>query len=219
MNMSVTHTVVTAPADFTTTPYTPRTEELRTEYVGATLKVSFESVQIMSDVWETAQFALVWDAENQKPKKITWITKADVDATPEVKEAFSAYHADIEFKKRIARLEADALVPVRGDQVKIVRGRKNFGLVGEVTAITTFPDRYSYGRYDITKVAVPIDDTYEEIALRNGKGTWKKYTNVVWVNIDYAERVVPRTIDYVGVAQDVQDWVKYEFKDILKGGA
>jgi len=217
--MSVTHTVVTAPADFTTTPYTPRTEELRTEYVGATLKVSFESVQIMSDVWETAQFALVWDAENQKPLKITWITKADVDATPDVKEAFRAYHADLEFKKRIARLEADSLVPVRGDQVKIVRGRKNFGLVGEVTAITTFPDRYSYGRTNVTKVAVPIDDTHEEIALRNGEGTWKKYTNVVWVNIDYAERVVPRTIDYVGVAQDVQDWVKYEFKDILKGGA
>ena len=217
--MSVTHTVVTAPADFTTTPYTPRTEELRTEYVGATLKVSFESVQIMSDVWETAQFALVWDAENQKPLKITWITKADVDATPEVKEAFRAYHADLEFKKRIARLEADSLVPVRGDQVKIVRGRKNFGLVGEVTAITTFPDRYSYGRTNVTKVAVPIDDTHEEIALRNGKGTWKKYTNVVWVNIDYAERVVPRTIDYVGIAQDVQDWVLYEFKDILKGGA
>jgi hypothetical protein len=217
--MSVTHTVVTAPADFTTTPYTPRTEELRTEYVGATLKVSFESVQIMSDVWETAQFALVWDAENQKPLKITWITKADVDATPEVKEAFRAYHADLEFKKRIARLEADSLVPVRGDQVKIVRGRKNFGLVGEVTAITTFPDRYSYGRTNVTKVAVPIDDTHEEIALRNGEGTWKKYTNVVWVNIDYAERVVPRTIDYVGIAQDVQDWVLYEFKDILKGGA
>lgn len=217
--MSVTHTVVTAPADFTTTPYTPRKEEIRTEYVGVTLDVSFETVQIMSDVWETQKFALVWDAVEQKPTKIGWITDGTIDATDEVKAAFRAYHVDREFQKRVAKYEADALVPVRGDQVKIVRGRKNPGLVGEVTAITTFPDRYSYGRTDITKVAVPIDDTHEEIALRNGQGTWKKYTNVVWVNLDYVVRTTPRTIDYVGIAADVDSWVDYEFKKILKGGA
>ena len=216
--MSVTHTVVTAPADFTTTPYTPRKEEIRTEYVGVTLDVSFETVQIMSDVWETQKFALVWDAVAQKPTKIGWITDGTIDATPEVKAAFRAYHVDREFQKRVAKYEADALVPVRGDQVKIIRGRKNPGLVGEVTAITTFPDRYSYGRRDITKVAVPIDETHEEIALRNG-GTWKKYTNVVWVNLEYVERTTPRAIDYVGIAADVDSWVDYEYKKILKGGA
>ena len=213
--MSITHSVVVTPADFSTTPYTPQVQEDRTEYVGATLEVGSESVQVMSDIWETARYALVWDTDTQKPKKIVWITHGVVDATPEVKEAFRAYHTDLEFKKRISRLEADALVPVRGDHVKIIRGRKNFGLEGEVTAITTFPDRYSYGRTNITKVAIPIDDTHEEIALRNG-GTWKKYTNVVWVNLEYVVRTTPRTIDYVGVAAQVEEWVGYEFKRILK---
>lgn len=212
--MSITHSVVVAPADFSTTPYTPRVEEVRTEYVGATLEVGSESVQVMSDIWETARYALVWDAVAQKPSKISWITSGNVDATPEVKAAFRAYHVEREFKKRIAELEADALVPVRGDRVKIIRGRKNPGLVGEITAITTFPDRFSYGRTNITKVAIPVDDTHEEIALRSG-GTWKKYTNVVWVNLGYVERTTPRAIDYVGVAAQVDEWVDYEYKRVL----
>lgn len=216
--MSVTHSVVVSPADYTTTPWTREVRADITEYVGVTLDVSFETVQVMSDIWETQKFALVWDAVAQKPTKIGWITDGTIDATDEVKAAFRAYHVDREFQKRVAKYEADALVPVRGDHVKIIRGRKNPGLEGEVTAITTFPDRYSYGRTDITKVAVPIDDTHEEIALRNG-GTWKKYTNVVWVNLDYVVRTTPRTIDYVGIAADVDSWVDYEYKKILKGGA
>jgi hypothetical protein len=212
--MSITHSVVVTPADFSTTPYTPEVREDRTEYVGATLEVGSESVQVMSDIWETARYALVWDAVAQKPSKISWITSGNVDATPEVKAAFRAYHVEREFKKRIAKLEADALVPVRGDQVKIIRGRKSYGLVGEITAITTFPDRFNYGRTNVTKVAIPVDDTHEEIALRSG-GTWKKYTNVVWVNLDYVERTTPRAIDYVGVAAQVDEWVDYEYKRVL----
>lgn len=212
--MSVTHSVVVSPADYTTTPWTREVRADITEYVGATLQVGYETVQIMSDVWESAQYALVWDEVNQKPTKILWVTHADVDATPEVKAAFRTFHIDREFKNRINRLQEDALVPVRGDRVKITRGRKNPGLEGEVTAITTFPDRYSYGRSNITKVAIPIDDTHEVIALRNG-GSWKKFTNVVWVNIEYVERTVPRPIDYVGVARDVEEWANYEYRKVL----
>jgi hypothetical protein len=216
--MPITHSVVVTPTDYTTTPWTSEVREDRTEYVGATLEVGHESVQIMSDVWETQQYGLVWDDIEKKPKKIGWIDSGTVDATPEVKAAFRAYHVDREFNARIHRLEDLSLVPERGDHVKIVRGRKYSGLEGEVIAIKTFPDRYSYGRSNITRVAIPTDDTHEEIALRSG-GTWKKYTNLVWVNIEYVVRTTPRPIDYVSVAAQVGGWVDYEYKNILKSGA
>jgi len=213
--MSVTHKVVVSPADYTTVPYTPSVEETRTEYVGATLEVGSESVQIMSDVWETARYALVWDAEAQKPKKIVWVDHAVADATPEIKETFRAYHIELEFKKRINQLEAEALVPVRGDKVKVVRGRKNLGLEGEATALTTFANRYTYSRTNVTKVAIPLDDVHEEIRMRNGN-TWKKYTNVVWIDIGNVDRVVPRPIDYAEVAKAATDYVEYQYRRILK---
>lgn len=212
--MSVTHSVVVTPADYTTTPWTPEVREDRTEYVGATLEVGSESVQVMSDIWETARYALVWDDEAKKATKLYWINSADRDATPEVIAAYKNSLVEAEYKKRITTLEQSALIPERGDQVKVVRGRKSLGLEGPVTALTTFRDKFSYSNRNITKVAIPIDDTYEEIQLKRG-GTWKKYTNLAWIDINYVVRTTPRPIDYVQIAKDAEEYVSYHYKRVL----
>jgi hypothetical protein len=79
-------------------------------YEGAVLKLGQESVRIMSDVWGTLYYALVWEAD--EPRKVTlevvdhqlgafqdpiirafenWEHTAEVDATDEVKAAYQAW--------------------------------------------------------------------------------------------------------------------------------
>lgn len=212
--MAITHSVLVSHADYSVTPYVPAVYEERTEYEGFVLKVFTESVQVMSDVWDTSRSALVWDDANKKPKTIQWIISGKADASPEVIETYKNYLIDIEFNKRIGNLERARFSPDKGDNVKIVRGRKSFGHEGPVVAIISTPDRYSYSGRNITKVAIPLDDAHEVVQLKNG-GTWKKHTNVVWVNLDYVVRTEPRPIDYNAIAEAAKDYVEYQNKDVF----
>lgn len=124
--------------------YTPAGET----HQGCVLKKGWQTVQVMSDIWEEAPFALVWDGE--KPRELRtdyrrggefglvdlewsghYSGEAEVDATPETLAAYAAYEKareDAEFEKRRAaaqeRAEQEAREPKAGRWVKVVRGRK-----------------------------------------------------------------------------------------------
>lgn len=214
--MSVLHSVVTVPSSWTETAYTPAVSEERTEYVGATLDVGSETVQVMSDVWETARYALVWDATTQKPKKIQWIISGAEDATPEVVQAYIDYLTDVEFKGLVYEAESKAKVPEVGDTVKVIRGRKNFGFEGVLTHIISRPDQFSYRGGNVTLGAIPLDDEHEVIQTKSGS-SWKKYKNVAWIKTEYLERTEARVINYVELAERARDTVLREKRNILKG--
>lgn len=161
-------------------------------YTGAVLRVYGDSVRIMSDVWESYTHALVWDAATKSPKTlILWgsndpckeimvKTKATVDATPEVIEAYRQYLIE----KSVASLrETDmerANTPSTGKTIKVVSGRKEKGVVGKVVYITKMPYRAGYQSYMMDKLCVALND--EKIVVRGKYGkTFDRYVNTVWV--------------------------------------
>jgi hypothetical protein len=131
-----------------------------TEHVGAVLSEGHESCQIMSDVWGDRYFALVWDFEENAPRKVTlqivdwqlgsascpvrrewdrWHHSATVDATDEVRALYAAWQdaqaeADTlrRFKANLAEAEAEANEVRKGSRVEVFKGRKvPKGTVGE----------------------------------------------------------------------------------------
>lgn len=106
------------------------------EYAGAVLKTGSETIRIMSDVWATGYYALVWTGTgvakvstgNSEFGSDTTVT---VDATPEVVAAAN----DWLLAKKVAELKAAhaasvsrtaalATVVAKGKEVTVVKGRK-----------------------------------------------------------------------------------------------
>jgi hypothetical protein len=122
------------------------------EYQGLVLDVGSESCRIMSDVWGTCYYAVVWDAENECSKKVTlqvvdhqlgwsndpvsrawndWHSEAEVDATPEVRAAYEAYLSRQReakcldaFNENLRRGEEKATEVEKGSYVETFKGRK-----------------------------------------------------------------------------------------------
>lgn len=133
-----------------------------TEHVGAVLSEGHESCRIMSDVWGDRYFALVWDFEENAPRKVTlqvvdygcgysddrvarawrnWHHTAEVDATDEVKALYQAWQdaqAEAETLRRFEKNLADARERAgevsKGSRVELSRKRCKvpFGTKGEV---------------------------------------------------------------------------------------
>lgn len=143
--------------------YAHRTEYQWEEqaFEGAVLDEGQESCRIMSDVWGTRYFATVWNAETGEPESVTlqivdhgsycsdphtrawwdWHHSCQVDATPEVEEAYLAYLNAEEERKTLQRFEANlsealaaASEPTKGSYVELSRKRCKvpFGTRGHV---------------------------------------------------------------------------------------
>jgi hypothetical protein len=116
--------------------YKPSTEP---NWAGKVLGRGSRTVQLMSDVWATGYFAVVWDEAAQATKQVslgndefgTYAT-AEVDAPPEVVEQALAYHRALavknmksDFQVSEARRQEAAMNDIRrGSYLKVVRGRK-----------------------------------------------------------------------------------------------
>jgi len=105
-------------------------------------------VRVMSDVWDTETYVMVWDAAEGRTKAVHLgyaygggrTGTAEVDATPEVLAAVDVYEAKLAAEKaayEAARRQAEAQAehdrPARGKIMQVVKGRKvPKGTVGEV---------------------------------------------------------------------------------------
>lgn len=98
-------------------------------------------------------FAIAWDAEAGKTSVTMYDTTrfaggghATVDATEEVQAAARAYLASKTAELNIEDAEANATVPVKGDEVRSLTTRgKNKGVVGIVKWIGD--DQFNYNHY------------------------------------------------------------------------
>lgn len=96
---------------------------------------------VMSD-YGLSREARVWDPETKSPKVVTYAYedmpgtswgKCEVDATPEVLEAYAAYTKAREEERRLEQATRSAKMVRRGVPVVVVRGRKVAkGTAGEV---------------------------------------------------------------------------------------
>lgn len=122
------------------------------EFIGLVLETGSESIRIMSDVWGTRYYAIVWDEENECPKNVTlqvvdsqlgwssdpvhrawnnWYHEAEIDATSEVRVKYEQYQDDerekaclAEYAENVKRGEEKNSEVDKGSFVEVFKGRK-----------------------------------------------------------------------------------------------
>lgn len=165
-----------------------------TKYVGATL-ATFER-----NGYDDSDFlAIVWDAENGTTDVTLYDTtrfagggSATVDATEDVQCAARAHLAAKIAELNVADAYADAIVPVKGDEVRSLTTRgKNKGVVGIVKWIGD--DKFNYNRYSATQPKVVGIKVEGEEKLR-------------YLPLERVERTTAREVNEAQIAADAFRW-------------
>ena len=171
--------------------YTAKRDADLNQYANRVLSKELNrTIQIMSDVWAGADYALVWDDEKNAPVNVCvnvydmnpsdWRpAEIVVDATDEVKSLYRQWKIDREVERRVERFEDAAVAIEKGAIAKVVRGRNGKGTIGKVVVQMDAPYRMGYRSSMRRKVAIATSDVKVKKALRNGKVA-DVYQDVVW---------------------------------------
>jgi hypothetical protein len=178
---------------------------------GATLRVWYDSVRVMSDVWETAQMASYWSESEQKIKTEMWITTATVDATPEVLAKVENYL----YQEALARATGTAQIAarriVKGSTVKVVSGRNAKGTTGRVEVVITRPYGMGYRSALLEKYGIATSDVKVKVVAQNGR-VYENYRDMVWVWAKNCEMLDVPAIDQ----EQVEATAKYNAASEMK---
>ena len=190
--MSIVSEVKVTDAVFTPS-YIPAVYENQTIFAGAVLEVGSKTYQVQSDIWENGRYALVWNAATGKSETVNWIVSGFVDATDVVKALYRKEQVDRKteyvYNDRIAKEEARVNDIVKGDIVRVVRGRQAKGLVGPVVVETWKPYAQGWKSVKKRKFAIAKDDVMVDVTTSYGK-TYRNYANVEWVWARNCEKAV-----------------------------
>lgn len=162
--------------------------------------------RVMSDIWGTAHWAVVWNTEHNKPEHILlrvndmgWDMDASVvvDATPDVLMAYHNYEYNrayqYQFEKMKSSAEAEARAIHKGDEVKVVSGRRDKGLQGKV--VVKIDALYGMGYRASREWKLGIATSDEKVQVwRNGK-VYENYKDISWVWARNVEKVSIPAID------------------------
>lgn len=186
--------------------YTSDRDADQNRYEGFVLaKVVDQSYRIMSDVWGTADFALVWDAATASPKQVLvnvydmqgygWVpVQIEVDASDDIKQAYVDWQINLQFQKFLRNAENAAHEISKGTIAKVVKGKNAKGTIGKV--VVRMEARYGMGwRSSIrAKLGIATSDVTFQKALPNGKVV-NAHRDMVWVWAHNCERVDVPSID------------------------
>jgi hypothetical protein len=173
---------------------------------GAVLKVEHDtSYRIMSDVWGSADWALVWDAQEKRAKQVLvnvydmngpdWKpVQITVDATDEVKQAYYEWQVENKFQTLVYNAENEAHQIQKGVIAKVVKGKNGKGIIGPVVVQMDATYGMGYRSTLEKKLAIATSDVKVKKAFRNGK-TGEVYRDVVWVWQRNCQRVDVPQID------------------------
>lgn len=172
----------------------------QTDWAGYVLEKKHDSsYRIMSDVWGSADWAIVWDAQEKRAKHVLvnvydmngpdWKpVQITVDATDEVKKAYRDWKIGLYFQDLVNKAEYEARQIQKGTIAKVVKGKSGKGTIGKV--VVQMDATYGMGwRASVEKkLAIATSDVKVKKALRNGKVA-EVYQDVVWAWQRNCERV------------------------------
>lgn len=198
--------------------YTAARDSNENRYEGFVLaKVVDNSYRIMSDVWGSADFALVWDEASASPKHIlvnvydmnpeSWRPVAiEEDASEEVKAKYLNWKINLEYQKLLAAEESHNNQIQKGVIAKVVKGRNGKGTIGPVVVMMDATYGMGYRASVEKKLAIATSDVKVKKALRNGKVA-EVYQDVVWVWARNCQRVDVPQVDKEAVLQRAKERV------------
>jgi hypothetical protein len=186
--------------------YETRSYTVVTKYTGRVIKASYnQSYQLMSDVWGSADYALVLD-ENDRPTNVCVQVYGDcvdpntpkssivVDATPEVLQKYYDYTVELEYSRLFNTQMRDNAEIVKDCRAKIVKGRNGQGTIGKVVVMMDAPYRMGYRATMRRKVAIATSDVKVRKVLTSGR-SMEVYRDVVWAWALNCERTDVPEID------------------------
>jgi hypothetical protein len=194
-------------------------KETVTVGVGTTLYTRAETERVMSDIWETVNRAYYWNAEKGKLDN-TYISDREdteividgnVDAVAE--EMRKAYYPRY-VEKFTAEAEYDASKPMRGSEVKVVRGKSHRGAVGKVVVSIEREYNMGYRSSLETKFGIALDDEMTTYVAKNGK-TYPTHKNIAWVWARNCEVINPK-IDEKAIAAKALDRVEIDIETLRR---
>lgn len=192
--------------------------DTQTDWAGYVLeKIVDRDYRIMSDVWGTADWALVWDEKSNGPKKLlvnvydmnpeSWRpTEIVVDATEEVKAKYRDWQIDQEYRRLLGNAEIAVRQIEKGCIAKVVKGRNGKGTIGKVVVMMDAAYGMGWQSRIEKKLAIATSDVKVKKALRNGKVA-EVYQDVVWVWARNVERVDVAKINKDALLQTAQERV------------
>lgn len=196
--------------------YTAARDATENRYEGAVLrKIVDHSYRIMSDIWGTADFALVWDEASASPKQIlvnvydmnpeSWRPVAiEEDATPDVRAKYLKWKTERFYESLLGDAEIRVRQIEKGAIAKVVKGRNGKGTVGPVVVAMTAIYGMGWRSSQELKVAIATSDVKVKKALRNGKVA-EVYQDVVWAWARNVQRVDIAQIDKEALWKEAQE--------------
>jgi hypothetical protein len=175
-------------------------EGTQTDWSGYVLeKIVDHSYRIMSDIWGTADWALVWDEKSNAPKRLLvnvydmnpsgWSpSEIVVDATEEVKAKYRDFQVKRLYEQLLGSAEIAARQIEKGCIAKVVKGKNGKGTVGKVVVMMDATYGMGWRSSVEKKLAIATSDVKVKKALRSGKVA-EVYQDVVWVWARNVERV------------------------------
>ena len=182
--------------------YTADRDSTENRYEGAVLrKVVDHNYRIMSDIWGTADWALVWDEASASPKNIlvnvydmnpeSWRPVAiEEDATSDVRAKYLKWKTERFYESLLGDAEIRVRQIEKGAIVKVVKGRNGKGTVGPVVVAMNATYGMGWRSRQELKVAIATSDVKVKKILRSGKVA-EVYQDVVWA---WARNVVREDI-------------------------
>jgi len=207
--------------------YTADRDLNENRYEGAVLaKIVDHSYRIMSDIWGTADFALVWDEASNGPKQVcvnvydmnpsSWHpVEIVVDATEEVRAKYLNWLENRKFETLVGDAEIAARVVGKGSIAKVVKGKSGKGTIGKVVVAMDASYGMGWRARQMKKFAIATSDVQVEKALRNGKVA-KVYRDVVWAWSCNVERVDIAEIDRDALRADARKWALAEYQSRVR---
>jgi hypothetical protein len=191
-----------------------------TEHVGRSLYVANETVQIMSDVWDTETFLYsIRDDGTLSRDCVGYCDNPELNPVYEIdatEEAFELYRAKQEadkYESLVHNTNADYANPAfKGRVVKVVRGRNApVGKVGKVVVVIERPYGMGYRSVMRPKLGIALSAKTVEKVMPNGK-VFQNHADMIWVWAHNCEVEVPQTADLAKCRQMAQDFAKSQVK-------
>jgi hypothetical protein len=190
-------------------------ETVETIAEGAVLKVWRDSIQVMSDVWETTTYATYWDQALERLQTVPWVKEGKVDATPEVLAQVEAFLYSRAYEDALLRAQNEAAVIRKGSTVKVTKGRQDKGAVGLVVADIVRPYQMGWQSSQRQKVGIATSDVKVKVAAANGK-VYENYKDVTWAWAHNCELVEVPAVDLQEVKERAREKAKYEYQRVYK---
>jgi hypothetical protein len=183
------------------------------EHKGYVLQVNKNvSYRIMSDVWGSADQAIVWDKDSNGPKVVyirfcdyNWDSPsyAEVDATDDIKAAYTEHLINKETDRRYADAVSAANRIVKGCLVEVVRGRNvKKGTKGKVVVEMLQESGWGYRRSTSKKLGVATSDRMETAYSRSGK-RYERHADMIWVWAYNCVRTDAAEVDRATIRKEV----------------